>query len=257
MRPIFLSISLLALACALPCQADHLDKVMNKTSAPLVVVDIEDDSHMVVGHLFVPPGETMLLDSQQNPAGGAGFYEAETGQDYLLMIPSKMQPPHLGGEGCPCSLHMDKLGWNRQGVVTTIAGLRPFLETTSGAKIPIVSDVKHLNLADGRLNFKLQGHRGEYWVLTRYGQVVETGGPWGIWELTRFFFTGILPWIVLVLVAISIAGAIRFTRQDTHPDKSFLELMQLTLVGLAHRVKNLRGTSEPEEDQPYDSGESV
>ena len=256
MRPIFLSISLLALACALPCQADHLDKVMNKTSAPLVVVDIEDDSHMVVGHLFVPPGETMLLDSQQNPAGGAGFYEAETGQDYLLIIPFKLQPPHLGADGCPCSLHMDKIGWNRQGALTVIGGLLPYLETTSGTKIPIVSDVKHLNFSDGKLNFKLQGHRGEYWVLTRYGQVVETGGPWGIWELTRFLFTDFLPWLAVFLVVISIVGAIRFTRLDTHPDKSFLELMQLSLVNLAQWLKNPRGTSELEEDQPRDSGET-
>jgi hypothetical protein len=224
---------------------------MNKTATPMVVVDIEDDSHMVVGHLFVPPGETMLLDSQQNPAGGAGYYESETGQDYLLMIPYKLQPSHLGGDGCPCSLHMDKIGWNRQGALSAVTGLRPFLETTSGAKIPIVSDVKHLNFVDGRLNFKLQGHRGEYWVLTRYGQVVETGGPWGIWELTVFLLTRVLPYVVLILAAISIVGAIRFIRLDTHPDKSFLELMQLTLVSLARRVKNLRNSSEPE--QSYES----
>ncbi len=238
---------LLALACALPGRADHLDRVMNKSAAPLPVVDIEDDSHLVVGHLFIAPGETMLLDSQQNPAGGAGYYQALPEQDYLLMIPSKLQPPHLGGDGCPCSLHMDKIGWNRQGAVTVIGGLKPFLETTSGLKIPIVSDVQRLNLADGKLNFKLQGH-GEYWVLTRYGQVVETGGPWGVWELTVFLLTRVLPYVVLVVVAVSIAGAIRLMRADSHPDKSFLELMPLSLALLAQRLKNLRGMSEPEED---------
>jgi len=251
-----LSLSLLfALACALTCHADHLDKVMNKSSAPLAVVDIEDASHVVVGHLLIPPGETMLLDSEQNPAGGAGYYEAAPGQDYLLMIPSRLQPPHLGADGCPCSLHMDKIGWNRQGAVTAIEGLKPYLEATSGAKIPIVSDVKRLNLADGRLDFQLQGH-GKYWLLTRYGQVVETGGPWGVWEMARFFFVEILPWLVVVVLAISVVGAIRLTRQDSHPDKSFLELMQLSLVGLARRLKNLRGKSELEENQPRDSGET-
>ena len=239
---------LLALACALPGRADHLDRVMNKSAAPFPVVDIEDESHMVVGHLFIAPGETMLLDSQQNPAGGAGYYQALPEQDYLLMIPSKMQPPHLGGDGCPCSLHMDKIGWNRQGAVNVIGGLKPFLETTSGIKIPIVSDVQRLNLADGKLNFKLQGRRGEYWVLTRYGQVVETGGPWGVWELTVFLLTRVLPYVVLVLVVVSIIGAIYLTRQDCHPDKSFLELMQLSLVYLAQWLKNLRGNREPEED---------
>jgi hypothetical protein len=246
MRHRFYFLLFLALACAPACRADHLDKVHNDSSAPVAVVDIEDDSHMVVGHLFVPPGETMLLNSEQIPAGGAGFYEAETGQDYLLMIPSKLQPPHLGGDGCPCSLHMDKIGWNRQGVVVKIGGLKPFLETTSGARIPIVSDVKHLNLADGRLNFKLQGH-GEYWVHTRYGQVVETGGPWGIWEILKFFFTTILPWLVLVLAVISVTGAIYLTRQDSHPDKSFLELMKISLLSLLLRGK-FGGKNEPEDE---------
>jgi hypothetical protein len=257
MRLRLFSISLLALVCALTCHADHLDRVMNNSAAPVVVADIEDDSHMVVGHLFVSPGETMFLDSEQNPAGGAGYYEAAQGQDYLLMIPARWQPPHLGGDGCPCSLHMDKIGWNRQGSVAVIGGLKPYLETNSGARIPIVSDVKHLNLADGKLNFKLQGHRGEYWVNTRYGQVVKTGGPWGLWELTRFFFADMLPWLAIILAVISVAGAIRLTRQGSHPDKSFLELMQLSLALLARRVKNLRGASEPEEDQPHDSSKSA
>jgi hypothetical protein len=92
--------------------------------------------------------------------------------------------------------------------------------------------VKHLNLADGKLNFKLQGRRGEYWVHTRYGQVVETGGPWGVWEIVKFFFVDILPWLVVILVLFSVVGAIRLTRQDSHPDKSFLELMQMSLFAL-------------------------
>ncbi|MGA9070011.1 MAG: hypothetical protein WB424_07145 [Terracidiphilus sp.] len=227
---------LLAFVCASASRADHLDKVSNRSSAPVAVVDIEDDAHQVVGHLFVPPGETMLLDSDQNPAGGAGYYQATQGQDYLLIIPARLQPPHLGSDGCPCSLHMDKIGWNRQGAVAAIDGLKPFLETTSGAIIPIVSDVKHLNLSDGRLNFQLQGH-GEYWVRTRYGQVVETGGPWGLWEVVKFFFADILPWLVLLLLLLSAVGAVRLMRQETHPDKSFLELMKVSLLSLLLRGK--------------------
>ncbi|MFZ1083893.1 MAG: hypothetical protein WAN35_02875 [Terracidiphilus sp.] len=242
---------LLSLACARNCLADHLDKISNHSAAPVAVVDIEDASHMVVGHLFVPPGETLLLDSDQNPAGGAGFYEAETGEDYLLMIPSKLQFPHLGSESCPCSLHLDKIGWNRQGAATVVGGLRPFLETTSGTKIPIVSDVKHLNLADGRLNFKLQGRGSEYWVLTRYGQVVETGGPWGLWELTRFILTDFLPWLVVTLVVISIVGAIRLTRLDSHPEKSFLQLMKVSLLSLLLRGK-FGGDDQPESESVKD-----
>ncbi len=210
----------------------------------MAVVDIEDDAHQVVGHLIVPPGETMLLDSDQNPAGGAGYYEATPGQDYLLMIPARLQPPHLGSDGCPCSLHMDKIGWNRQGAVAAIEGLKPFLETTSGAKIPIVSDLKHLNLSDGRLNFKLQGH-GEYWVHTRYGQVVETGGPWGLWEIVKFFFADILPWLIVLVLALAVVGAIRLTRLEVHPDKSFLELMKLSLLSLL--LNGNFGGAKPEE----------
>jgi len=234
MRHSFLLVFLLALACSLACRADHLDKVTNKSSAPVAVVDIEDDAHQVVGHLFIPPSETLLLDSDQNPAGGVGYYEAARGQDYLLLIPSRLQPPHLGGDGCPCSLHMSKIGWNRQGAVNAIEGLKPFLETTSGEKIPIVSDVKHLNLADGKLNFQLQGS-GEYWVLTRYGQVVETGGPLGFWEIAKFFFAYILPWLVAIVLAISVVGAIRLLREDIYPEKSFLQLMKVSLLSLLLR----------------------
>jgi hypothetical protein len=244
MRHRFLLLFLLILACAFVCRADHLDKVSNHSSAPVAVVDIEDASHMVVGHLFIPPGETLLLDSDQNPAGGSGYYEAAPGQDYLLLIPSRLQPPHLGGDGCPCSLHMDKIGWNRQGAVSVIGGLKPYLETTSGAKIPIISDVNHLNLADGKLNFLLQGH-GEYWVLTRYGQVVETGGPWGFWEIVKFLFAYILPWFVVMVLAISVVGAIRLLREDSHPEKSFLELMRLSLFSLLLRGKfNVKDSEE-------------
>jgi hypothetical protein len=208
------------------------------------VVDIEDDSHMVVGHLFIPPGETMLLDENQNPAGGAGFYEAETGQDYLLMIPAHLQFPHLGGENCPCVLHLDKIGWNRQGTATTVAGLHPYLETTSGTKIPITSDVKHPRIADGKLYFQLQGHGRPYWVLTHYGQVVETGGPWGLWEMTRFFFADLLPWLAILLVAISVAGALRLQRADSHPEKSFLQLMQMSLLHML-RLREIDDAPEP------------
>jgi hypothetical protein len=163
---------------------------------------------------------------------GAGFYEAELGEDYLFVIPEKLEFPRLGGESCPCVLHMEKIGWNHQGTLTTVAGLQAFLETASGAKIPIVSDVAHPRIANGRLYFKLKGHSSEIWVLTRFGQIVDTGGPWGPWEIVRFFFTVLLPLALLGLFGYTLVGAIRLLRQDTHPHESFLQLMQLSFMRL-------------------------
>ena len=234
MKHTYLMLVLLALACAQPSRALRLEPETNHSAEPQPVVDIEDESHVVVAHLFVMPGETMQLDSDdQKPAAGAGYYEAMPGQDYLLLIPAKFQFPRLGIESCPCLLRMDKIGWNRQGAVTTIAVLRPFLETASSDKIAIVSDVKHLRIAGGKFYFQLQGRGSrEYWVLTRYGQVVDAGGPWGLWELSLFVFVVLLPLALFAVLGFSVAGAIHLWREDSHPEQSFLELIQLSLLRL-------------------------
>jgi hypothetical protein len=247
MKPVSALLFLLALACALPCQALRLEPETNHSAEPQPVVDIEDESHVVVAHLFVLPGETMQLDSDdQKPAAGAGYYEAMPGQDYLLLIPAKFQLPRLGMASCPCVLRMDKIGWNRQGVVTIVAGLRPFLETASGDKIAIVSDMKHARIAGGKVYFYLQGRgSGEYWVLTRYGQVVDAGGPWGLWDVVRFLLVDLLPLALLAVLGFSVAGAIRLWRADSNPEKSFLELMQLSFLRLP-LVRKIRVREELE-----------
>ena len=234
MKPVNVLLVLIALAIALPSRALRLEPETNHSAEPQPVVDIDDDGHVVVAHLFVLPGETMQLDSDdQKPAAGAGDYEAMPGQDYLLLIPAKFQLPRLGMASCPCLLRMDKIGWNRQGEVTTVAGLRPYLETASGDKIAIVSDVKHPRIAGGKFYFQLQGRGSrEYWVLTRYGQVVDAGGPWGLWDVLRFFLVDLLPLALLVVLGWSVVGAIRLWREDSYPEKSFLELMQLSFLRL-------------------------
>lgn len=247
MKPASALILLLALASAPPAGALRLEPEPNPTSAPLPVVDIEDASHKVVAHLFVLPGETMKLDSEdQKPAGGAGYYEAMPGEEYFLLISSKIQFPRLGGESCPCALHMDKIGWNRAGEVTTVAGLRPFLETASGAKIAIISDVTHPRIANGKVYFKLQGRSSQYWVLTRFGEVVETGGPWGLWELAGFIFAVLLPLALATVFGFTLAGAIRLLRAESYPEKSFLELMQVSFTRLPELMKR-SGAREWEE----------
>jgi hypothetical protein len=248
MKLVTLLFFLLTLACALPSRALRLEPETNHSAEPQPVVDIEDESHVVVAHLFVLPGETMQLDADdQKPAAGAGYYEAMPGQDYLLLIPAKFQLPRLGMESCPCLLRMDKIGWNREGAVTTIAGLRPYLETASGEKIAIVSDVRHPRIATGKVYFQFQGRgSGEYWVLTRYGQVVDAGGPWGLWDVSLFLLVVLLPLALIGLFAFSVAGAIRLWREDCYPEKSFLELMQLSFLRLP-LVRKIRGREELEE----------
>jgi len=233
MKPAFALIVLLILGCARLSSAPRLEVQPNPTNHPLPAADIEDDNHIVVSHLYVLPGETMQLNpADQTPVAGAGYYEAMPGEDHLLVVPARLQFPRLGDDGCPCALLLEKIAWNRQGVVTTIAGLHAFLETSSGAKIPIISDVVHPRIADGKFYFKLKGHSSENWVLTRFGQVVSTGGPWGPWEFVHFFSTVLLPLALLVLFAYTLAGAIYFLRQGAHPNESFLGLMLLSFMRL-------------------------
>jgi hypothetical protein len=163
---------------------------------------------------------------------GAGYYEAMPGEDHLFVIPAKFRPPRLGMESCPCILRLDKIGWDHQGTLTTIAGLHAFLETSSGERIPIVSDVAHPRIANGKMYFKLKGRSSEIWVLTRFGQVVQTGGLWGPWDLVRFSLTVLLPLALLGIFLYTLAGAIYFLRQDTHPNESFLQLMFLSFMRL-------------------------
>jgi len=243
MKPPSALILLAAIALVPPAFSLHLEPVRNDSAYPRDVVDIEDADHGVVAQLFVMPGETMKLDSKENPAAGAGYYQAMPGQEYYLIILPKLQLPRYESNLCPCALHMDKIGWDHDGKLNVLTGFRPFLETAAGVKIPILSDVTHPKIADGKLYFKLKGHRGDYWVLTRFGQVVDVGGPWGPWELIRFLLLSVLPIALACTLVYSIAGGIVYYRADTHPNKSFIELMQLSLK---HPPFFRMQTTEPE-----------
>jgi hypothetical protein len=86
-------------------------------------------------------------------------------------------------------------------------------------------------MAKSKLYFKLKDHQwGDYWVLTRYGQIVDVGGPWGLWELTRFIITVIVPIVLACALIYGVAGGIVYYRADIHPDKSFIQLMQLSFT---------------------------
>lgn len=231
MKPQSALILLGAIALALPAFSLRLEPVRNDSKYPLPVVDIEDGDHGVVAQLYVMPGELMKLDSNENPVAGAGYYQSLPGQEYYLIILPKFPVPRYASNLCPCALHMDKIGWDHDGKLTTITGFRPFLETASGEKIPILSDVKHPRMADGKLYFKLKGHTwADYWVMTRYGQVVDVGGPWGPWELIRFLFTTVIPIVLGCGLVYAVAGGIVYHRAEAHPDKSFIELMQLSFT---------------------------
>lgn len=229
MKPPSVLILLAAIAFAPTAFSLHLEPVRNDGKYPRPVVDIEDADRGVVAQLYVLPGETMKLDSKENPAAGAGYYQALPGEEYYVVILPKFPFPRLDANLCPCVLQVDKIGWNHEGKLTTIVGFRPFLETAAGVKIPIISDVNHPRMDKGRLYFKLQGHGGgDYWVLTSFGQVVEVGGPWGPWEMLRFLFTIIIPIGLAVALVYSVICGIVLFRADAYPDKSFIELMQLS-----------------------------
>jgi hypothetical protein len=50
--------------------------------------------------------------------------------------------------------------------------------------------------------------------------------------MTRFFFFVLLPLTLAGLLGIMVVGAIHLSRQDSHPEKSFIELMELTFISL-------------------------
>ena len=229
MKPPSALILLAAIALAPPALCFHLEPVRNDHNLPLPVVDIEDGDRVLVAQLFVLPGETMKLDSKEIPVAGAGYYQALPGEDYYVIIFPRTPLPRLQTNLCPCVLQVDRIGWDREGKLTTIAGLRPFLETAAGVKMPILSDVSHPRMEKGRLYFRLQGHGGgDYWVLTRYGQVVEAGGPWGPWEMIFFLITRVIPIVLAIAFVYAVVCGILYYRADVHPDKSFIELMVLS-----------------------------
>jgi hypothetical protein len=57
--------------------------------------------------------------------------------------------------------------------------------------------------------------------------------------MVRFLFLVLLPLAALGVLGYTVAGAIQLLREDAHPEKSFLELMQLsfTRLPLADRIK--------------------
>jgi hypothetical protein len=246
MKPHTALIFLLAIAATAPRAAYGLDAIKNTTAEPLSIVDIEDKNHDVVAHLYVMPGETMKLTAADSPAAGAGYYEAVAGQEYFVWILPKLSLPGLDKDACPCALHVDKIGWDREGKLTAIAGLRPYLVAYPNRKIPILSNVEHPHVANGKLYFKLAGHgSSEYWVRTRFDQVVESGGPWGWRETAGFLLVYVLPLVPIGLLVYSLVGAIRLMRSQEYPDKSFLELMRLSFLSLLVWRRN----SEPEWDE--------
>ena len=143
MKPSSALVLLAAFVLAPPAFSLRLEPVRNDYNFPRPIVDIEDAGKGVVAQLFVNPGETMKLDSNETPVAGSGFYQAAPNEVYYITILPRFQFPRLDASLCPCLLHVDKIGWSRDGALTTITGMRPFLQTTTGDKIPILSDVAH------------------------------------------------------------------------------------------------------------------
>ncbi|MGA3346677.1 MAG: hypothetical protein ABSC76_17610, partial [Terracidiphilus sp.] len=71
-------------------------------------------------------------------------------------------------------------------------------------------------------------------------------GPWGPWELTVFLLTRVLPIVLAIAFLYSVAGGIVYYRAEIYPQKSFIELMQLSFKRPPFfRVR----AAEPESDE--------
>jgi hypothetical protein len=64
--------------------------------------------------------------------------------------------------------------------------------------------------------------------------------------MARFLLFSVLPLVLLGLFVFSVVGAIRLLREDSHPEKSFIELMRFSLMRLP-LLKKLSGKRVLEE----------
>jgi hypothetical protein len=145
--------------------------IKNNSGKPFQLLQVSDVNGTPFAGLYVMTGETMAFNDTAEPIAGAGYYEALPNNYYFVGI--SMSHPVLF-EDQPPALRVDKVGWDKNGRLTTITGLRHFLE--SKTNIVITSDVNTPKIANGNLYIKLKDHgETEYWVKILFGKIVGIG----------------------------------------------------------------------------------
>jgi len=166
-----LVLAISAILCSTSYAVDRSFK--NNSDVPLSISELKNDKDITFGHLYVMPGETMIVGGGAMPLHGAGFYQA-VGGNYVFMTTDLKYAKSAFFEGKLVGLRVDRIEWDRQGCTIAIAGLKPFLEAENN--IAITSDIQKPRIKNGNLYITLEG-RGEqeYWVAMRFGRIVGIG----------------------------------------------------------------------------------
>jgi len=133
------------------------------------------------GKLCIMGKETMIIDPGPlpsltlGPVSGAGFYKADPGS-YVLINKQfgSLIPVEFEKKDCDCSLRVERVVWDHDGLLTEISGLHPTLYLDDDKKISITSDLKNPKITNGKLNITLEG-RGttEYAVEILFGRIAS------------------------------------------------------------------------------------
>jgi hypothetical protein len=150
--------------------------IRNDGASPLPLINIYSEGEHIA-RLYVLPGETMRFDKSAQPFFGAGYYEAEPNK-YFFVQALGMDDWQLDQNLFLPSIRVDKIQWDREGQLTNLIGLRPFVYQAKelGKNFAIISDVKNPKIANGNLYVKLEG-RGEteYWLKIIFGNIAAIG----------------------------------------------------------------------------------
>lgn len=171
------SLSVLVLAITtIQCSMSHASgqAIKNTSDKPVILCGLKTSKGTTFGHLYVMPGETMIVGDGAMPVYGAGFYQAVEGDYIFIRTDFKYRSALF--EGRLVGLRVDRIRWDQQGRTVAVAGLRSFLEAKEN--IAITSNVQKPKIRNGNLYITLEG-RGEqeYWVAMRFGQIVGIGKP--------------------------------------------------------------------------------
>jgi hypothetical protein len=170
-----------AIAAAAVNTADAQTAIANSGDKPFAVQDVTYDGRTTSARLFVMNGETIHLNANGYPTGGAGYYEAVSGGFVSIEGGSIASTTFEGKTVCGEVLRADKVAWDHDGKLISVSGLRPdfchpILDRPTDKSLLITSDLSHPKIANGNLYVTLEGHgTAQYWVKIEFGRVVRMG----------------------------------------------------------------------------------
>lgn len=142
-------------------------ELVNKTGAPLVVMNVADMTGQQLFARVYMTGEKMRMSAAGDwPVSGAGYVEGVEGHRWYIPVHWKDSV----GTAWRGGLYAKKVEWDDSGRTTSIDSLSSEFETACG-KFKIMSDVENLKIVDGVLHLRFDGPFADGHRFTmRFGQ---------------------------------------------------------------------------------------